>query len=118
MLYNLHAAKQAIRREEAVILVEGYFDVIRLVLAGIDEVVAPLGTALTEQQAGIIRKYTKNVFLLYDSDQAGLRATFRSGDVLLANAISVRVITLPEGDDPDTFVAKGGAEDFERAADA
>jgi DNA primase len=89
-----------------------------LALAGITEVVAPLGTALTPQQATLIRKYTKNVFLLYDSDQAGLKATFRAGDELLANGISVRVISLPDGDDPDTFVAKAGADGFERAAAA
>jgi DNA primase len=116
LLYGLNWAKQAIRRADRLIVVEGYFDAIRLMLAGIAEVVAPLGTALTEQQSGLIRKYTKNVFLLYDSDQAGLRATFRAGDILLANAISVRVITLPEGEDPDTFVAKAGAEGLERAA--
>jgi DNA primase len=116
LLYGLNWAKQAIRKADRLIIVEGYFDAIRLMLAGIPEVVAPLGTALTEQQAALIRKYTKNVFLLYDSDQAGLRATFRAGDMLLANAVSVRVITLPEGEDPDTFVAKAGAEGFERAA--
>ena len=87
-------------------------------LAGINEVVAPLGTALTEQQAALIRKYTKNVFLLYDSDQAGLKATFRSGDVLLAAGAAVRVISLPDGDDPDTFVANVGAAGFESAAAA
>ena len=87
-------------------------------LAGVTEVVAPLGTALTEQQAALIRKYTKNVFLLYDSDKAGLKATFRAGDELLRVGASVRVITLPDGDDPDTFVAKTGAEGFERAAAA
>jgi DNA primase len=98
--------------------VEGYFDAIRLMLAGIAEVVAPMGTALTEQQAALIHKYTKNVFLLYDSDQAGLKATFRSGDELLSIGVSARVITLPDGEDPDTFVAKHGAAGFERAADA
>jgi DNA primase len=87
-----------------------------LMLAGITGVVAPLGTALTEQQAALIRKYTKNVFLLYDSDQAGLKATFRSGDELLAAGVSAQVITLPDGEDPDTYVNKTGAEGFERAA--
>jgi DNA primase len=77
-----------------------------------------MGTALTEQQAALIHKYTKNVFLLYDSDQAGLKATFRSGDELLSIGVSARVITLPDGEDPDTFVAKHGAAGFERAADA
>jgi DNA primase len=118
LLYGLNWAKQAIRKVDRLIVVEGYFDAIRLMLAGIAEVVAPLGTALTEQQATLIRKYTRNVFLLYDSDQAGLRATFRAGDVLLANSMVVRVVTLPEGEDPDTFVAKEGAEGFERAAAA
>jgi len=116
LLYGLNWAKQSIRKADRLIVVEGYFDAIRLMLAGINEVVAPLGTALTEQQAALIRKYTKNVFLLYDSDQAGLKATFRSGDILLGTGMSVQVITIPEGDDPDTFVAKVGAEGFERAA--
>lgn len=118
LLYGLNWAKQAIRKADRLVIVEGYFDAIRLMLAGINEVVAPLGTALTEQQAALIRKYTKNVFLLYDSDQAGLKATFRAGDVLLATGVAVRVITLPEGEDPDTYVAKRGAEGFERAAAA
>ncbi|MGH7615960.1 MAG: DNA primase, partial [Gemmatimonadaceae bacterium] len=118
LLYGLNWAKQSIRRAERLVIVEGYFDVIRLMLAGISEVVAPLGTALTEQQSALIRKYTKNVFLLYDSDQAGLKATFRAGDMLLPAGISVRVISLPDGEDPDTFVAKTGADGFERAASA
>jgi DNA primase len=117
LLYGLSWAKQAIRKAERLVIVEGYFDVIRLMLAGIGEVVAPMGTALTEQQAALIRKYTKTVFLLYDSDQAGLKATFRSGDELLKNGVLPRVITLPEGEDPDTFVAKHGVEGFERAAE-
>ncbi len=116
LLYGLNWAKQSIRKADRLVIVEGYFDVIRLMAAGVTETVAPLGTALTEQQAALIRKYTKNVFLLYDSDQAGLKATFRAGDVLLAAGASVRVISLPDGEDPDTFVAKFGAGAFERAA--
>src|SRR6185436_14493970 len=118
LLYGLNWAKQAARKADRLIVVEGYFDAIRLMLAGIGEVVAPMGTALTEEQAELIHKYTKNVFLLYDSDPAGLKATFRSGDELLAKAMSVRVISLPDGDDPDTFVAREGAAGFERAAEA
>jgi DNA primase len=118
LLYGLNWAKHSIRKADRLIVVEGYFDAIRLMLAGINEVVAPLGTALSEQQAALIRKFTKNVFLLYDSDQPGLKATFRSGDILLATGLSVQVITLPDGDDPDTFVAKAGAEGFEREATA
>ena len=77
--------------------------------AGVTTVVAPMGTALTDAQAAALRKLTKNVFLLYDSDKAGLQATFRSGDELLRQGVSVRVVTLPEGEDPDTFVKTHGA---------
>ncbi len=117
LLYGLSWAKQSVRRADRVLVVEGYFDVIRVMLAGIEEVVAPLGTALTETQASLLRKYTKNVVLLYDSDLAGQKATFRAGDELLRNGAAVRVITLPDGEDPDTFVAKAGAEGLERAID-
>jgi DNA primase len=108
-LYNLHQAKGAIRKEESVILVEGYFDVLRLVLAGVDHVVAPLGTALTSDQAALLRRFATSATLLYDSDQAGLRATFRAGDELLRHGMRVRVATLPPGEDPDTLVRTGGA---------
>jgi DNA primase len=108
-LYNLHQAKAAIRKEESVILVEGYFDVFRLVLAGIEHVVAPLGTALTGDQAGLLRRFARTATLLYDSDQAGLRATFRAGDELLRHGVRVRVATMPEGEDPDSLVRRGGA---------
>jgi DNA primase len=110
LLYNLHQAKNAIRREETVVLVEGYFDVLRLVLAGIEHVVAPLGTALTPDQAALLKRVAPSAVLLYDSDQAGLRATFRAGDELLRHAARVRVATMPPGEDPDTLVRAGGAE--------
>jgi DNA primase len=109
MLYNLHLAKQPIRREDTVIVVEGYFDVLRLVLAGIEHVVAPLGTALTADQAALLARYSAHAILLYDSDAAGLRATFRAGDELLRHDVRVRVATMPDGEDPDTLVRKGGA---------
>jgi DNA primase len=112
-LYGMNWAKNAIRRDERVLLVEGYFDAIRLMAAGVESVVAPLGTALTEPQGELIRKYTNTVFLLYDSDQAGLKATFRAGDILLKQGFKVHVVTFPEGDDPDTFVAKHGKEMLE-----
>jgi len=112
-LYNLHQAKSAIRKEETVILVEGYFDVLRLVLAGIEHVVAPLGTALTSDQAALLKRYAPTATLLYDSDRAGLRATFRAGDELLRQGVRVRVATLPAGEDPDTLVRAGGAAALE-----
>ena len=101
------------------LVVEGYFDVVRLMAAGVTTVVAAMGTALTDAQAAMLRKLTKNVFLLYDSDKAGLQATFRSGDELLRQGVSARVVTLPEGEDPDTFVkANGAAALMERLRDA
>ncbi len=110
LLYNLHEAKGAIRRQETVVLVEGYFDVLRLVLAGIEHVVAPLGTALTPDQAVLLKRFAPSAVLLYDSDQAGLRATFRTGDELLRHGVRVRVATMPPGEDPDTLVRAGGAD--------
>jgi DNA primase len=112
-LYNLHQAKGAIRKEETVILVEGYFDVLRLVLAGIEHVVAPLGTSLTSDQATLLRRFAPAAILLYDSDQAGLRATFRAGDELLRHSVRVRIATMPAGEDPDTLVRRGGAAALE-----
>jgi len=109
-LYNLHQAKGPIRKEESVILVEGYFDVLRLMLAGVEHVVAPLGTALTADQAALLKHYASNATLLYDSDQAGLKATFRAGDELLRHQVRVWVATLPRGEDPDTLVKSGGVD--------
>jgi DNA primase len=108
-LYNYHHARQAIRQEQVALVVEGYFDVLRLVLAGIEHVVAPLGTALTADQAGLLKRLAPAVTLLYDSDQAGLRATFRAGDELLRHGVRVKVATMPPGEDPDTLVQRGGA---------
>ena len=109
LLYNLHQARGAVRQEQSVILVEGYFDVLRLVLAGVDHVVAPLGTGLTSDQAALLRRFAPAAILLYDSDDAGLKATFRAGDELLRHGVRVRVATLPPGEDPDTLVRSAGA---------
>ena len=113
LLYGLNWAKQAARRDERMLVVEGYFDVVRLIGAGIESVVAPMGTALTEDQARLVRRYTDRVYLLYDSDKAGLKATFRSGDEMLRQGASVQVVTLPEGEDPDSFVREHGAQGLE-----
>ena len=108
ILYNLGNARNAIRREDRVILVEGYFDALRLVESGVEHVVAPMGTALADGQAELLGRFTKHVVMLYDSDAPGQKATFRAADVLLAKGFDVRVVTLPDGEDPDTFVrAKG-----------
>lgn len=113
-LYALGWCKNDIRKADRVFVVEGYMDAIRLMVAGINTVVAPLGTALTESQGEMIVRYTRNVYLLYDSDQAGLKATFRAGDELLRRGCAVRVITLPNGEDPDTFVRANGAAALEQ----
>ena len=113
-LYNMHTAKNAMRRAGRAIVVEGYLDAIRLALAGIEEVVAPLGTALTEEQASLLLRYANDVLLLYDSDDAGQKATFRSGLELLRHKASVRVVSLPDGEDPDTFVRTYGRAGMEK----
>lgn len=112
-LYGLHTAKQAMRRVARAIVVEGYLDAIRLALAGIEEVVAPLGTALTEEQAQLLTRYATSVFLLYDSDEAGQKATFRSGLELLRAKASVHVVSLPDGEDPDSYVRTHGRAGME-----
>jgi DNA primase len=109
LLYNLDAAKHAIRKANSVVVVEGYFDVLRLVEVSIENVVAPLGTAFTEEQAHLIKRYCQDVVLLYDSDTAGLRATFRAADELLGAGLRVSIATLPVGEDPDTLAVSGGA---------
>lgn len=110
VLYGLSWAKNAIRREEAALVVEGYMDAVSLAAAGFENAVAPLGTALTPEQVALLRRYTTRVHLLFDSDSAGLKASFRAGDVLLAAGLHPSVVTLPPGKDPDTVVHKEGAE--------
>lgn len=112
LLYGLDRARTAIRTEGLAVVVEGYVDVIRLQVAGIGFAVAPLGTALTGEQARVLRRYTKTVALALDADAAGLRSTFRAGDELLRQGAAVSVVSLPPGEDPDTLVAEGGAEAF------
>ncbi len=109
-LYHMHLAKNAIRKSEFAILVEGYFDTQRLALVGFENVVAPLGTSLTEAQAVLLKRFTNEMVLLYDSDAPGLKATFRAGDILLAHGVRVRVATLPAGEDPDTLAQRGGSD--------
>ena len=112
-LYGMHSAKHAMRRERRAIVVEGYMDAIRVALSGIEPVVAPLGTALTEEQAKLIVRYAPEIFLLYDSDKAGQTATFKSGLALLRQGAAVRVVSLPSGEDPDTYVRSNGRAGLE-----
>jgi len=109
-LYGLSWARHAVRRNECALLVEGYMDVVSLVAHGFDNTVASLGTALTPEQARLLARYTKRTLLLFDSDAAGLRATFRAGDTLLEAGLHPGVVTLPPGEDPDTVVRNQGPE--------
>ncbi|MDW8033067.1 MAG: DNA primase [Aquificaceae bacterium] len=105
-LFGLHEAKDYIREKEEVILVEGYFDLLSLWQEGIRNCTAPLGTALTEEQALLLSKLTKRAVLLYDGDRAGRKAVRSSLPYLLRTGMKVRVVYLPEGEDPDSFVRK------------
>jgi DNA primase len=109
-LYGLSWARNAIRRQEKALVVEGYMDAVSLAAHGLDHVVAPLGTALTPEQAKLLARYCTRVLLLFDSDAAGLKASFRAADVLLAEGLHPAVVTLPPGEDPDTVVRSEGAE--------
>ena len=109
VLYGLGWSRGAVRRAEAVLVVEGYMDYVSLAAHGVENAVAPLGTAMTEEQAALVARYAPRAILLYDSDKAGLRATFRTGDELLRAGVEVLVATLPEGEDPDSLVRSKGA---------
>ena len=111
-LFGIDQAKHAIRRKNQVILVEGYFDQMRAVQHGIDHVVATCGTALTAKQAGILRNHAETVILVFDSDPAGRSAAGKGFDILLEHGLNVKIVVLPEGQDPDSFIHEQGTEKF------
>ncbi len=106
VLYGLNQGKQAISKKDSCLLVEGYMDVISLHQAGIENVVSSSGTALTVEQIRLIRRLTENVIILFDGDKAGIKASFRSIDMLLSEGMNIRVLLFPDGDDPDSFSRK------------
>lgn len=112
ILYGLYFAKEAIGKLQSVIFVEGYMDWLQLFQNGIENVVATSGTSLTEDHARVIRRYTNDVCVCYDSDTAGISAAVRGGEILFQNSVEVKVLLLPEGQDPDSYVAESGAEKF------
>ncbi|MGA3287363.1 MAG: DNA primase [Bacteroidota bacterium] len=119
VLYGLFHSKDFIRQEDNALMVEGYADLISLYQAGIQNVVASSGTALTEAQLKLIGRYSKNLTLVYDADSAGSSATVRGIDLALEHDLNVRIVELPEGEDPDSFVLKhGGIEFRERLTNA
>ena len=103
ILYGIYFAKQAISREDNCYLVEGYTDMIALYQAGIENVVASAGTALTEKQISIVKRLTSNITIVFDGDVAGMKAAMRGVDMILSADMNVKIITLPEGEDPDSF---------------
>lgn len=110
VLYGLFHAKTAIRKQDECFLVEGYTDVVSLHQGGIEHVVASSGTALTEDQIKLVRRYTPNITLLYDGDNAGMKAALRGVDLILKEEMNVSVVVLPDQEDPDSFVRKLGGE--------
>ncbi len=113
ILYGLNFAKEKIRYYDYVILVEGYMDLISLNKHGIENVVASSGTALTEEQVKLISRYTKNIYVLFDSDFAGIKAAKRGIEIILEAGLELNIITLPDGEDPDSFINKNGKQEFE-----
>lgn len=114
VLYGLHGAQATVREKNAVLVVEGYFDLLALHQDGIRNAVAVLGTALTTDQIDILKRHTRNLILVFDGDLAGKKASFRNLDELLERDIPARVVYLPENEDPDSFLNKWGKEAFER----
>lgn len=111
-LYGIYQAKQAIGKEDRVFLVEGYTDVISMHQAGIENVVASSGTSLTTGQISLMRRYTKNVTVLYDGDAAGIKASERGIDLLLQEGMNVQLVVMPNGEDPDSFAKKNNGNEF------
>jgi len=117
ILYGLFQARQAIRKQDNCYLVEGYTDVLSLVQEGIENVVASSGTALTPEQIRLIRRFTQNLTILYDGDAAGLNAAMRGLELVLEQDMNVRVVMLPSGQDPDSYLAEVGREAFQAFLD-
>ena len=111
-LYGLFQAKKAIAKEDRVYMVEGYTDVIAMHQCGIENVVANSGTALSVYQIKLLRRFTQNITLLYDGDEAGIHAAMRGTDMLLAEGMNIKVLLLPDGDDPDSYAKKHSAQEL------
>lgn len=116
-LYGLYQAKQAIVRKDRCFLVEGYADVISMFQSGVENVVASSGTSLTPGQIRLIHRFTNNITVLYDGDKAGIKASLRGIDMLLAEGMNVKVLLLPDGEDPDSFAQGRGATEFQKYID-
>ena len=114
LLYGIELAKDVIRKKDRAIVVEGYFDRIQLALAGFDEAVASLGTAFTSSQARMLARYTNNIYLVFDADEAGRKASIRALEVFLSSGLFPYLVLMPEGYDPDDLIRKQGSSAFEK----
>jgi len=114
ILYGLHVAEEAIRSQGFAVLVEGYFDLLRLVDSDFKGAVASSGTAFTNQQAKLLSRYCREVFIAYDGDEAGQKAAIRSAQILEAEKMEATIVLFPEGHDPDSFVLKHGIREFQK----
>src|SRR5258706_13759407 len=114
VLYGLYQAKNAIRQHDNCFLVEGYTDIISMHQAGVENVVASSGTALTEDQVKLIRRFSENITVLFDGDTAGIKAALRGIDLILKGGLNVRVALFPDGEDPDSFSRKVGTTEFQK----
>lgn len=112
VLYGLDLAKKAVRQEDVCYLVEGYTDVISLHQGGVENVVSSSGTSLTEEQIKQIKKFSENLTILYDGDNAGIKAALRGMEMVLEQGVNVKLVLLPEGEDPDSYIRKVGAENL------
>lgn len=117
-LYGIFQAKRAIQKEKCVYMVEGYTDVISMHQCGLENVVANSGTALSKHQIRLLHRFTEDIVLLYDGDAAGIKAALRGTDMLLEDGMNVKVLLLPDGDDPDSFARKHSAADFKAYIEA
>ena len=113
-LYGIYQAKSAIVKKDCVYMVEGYTDVIAMHQCGLENVVANSGTALSEEQIRLLHRFTSNITLLYDGDEAGIKASIRGIDMLLAEGMNIKVLLLPDGEDPDSFARKHNASEFQQ----
>lgn len=113
VLFGLHLAKDAIVKEDLCYLVEGNMDAVMMYQNGVKNVVATSGTALTEQQTSMIKRYTRNVTVLYDGDSAGIKATFKAVNIFLEHGLNVRTVLFPDGEDPDSFARKHTMDEFQ-----
>ncbi len=114
VLYGLDAAREGIRHRDRLVIVEGYFDLLMVAQAGVSNIAAVLGTAFTAEQAKLVHRYTRQVVFVFDTDRAGIEATMRAFEMAAESGLEAKVVSLPQGKDPDDYVREAGAESFQK----